>query len=235
MELYQRHGWRVGPAQARELQLRLAGLVDRGGQVAVRGLVAGVDVSVAQARLATAAVVVMESASLAPVETSVARGEVEFPYVPGLLSFREAPLVLEACRRLMVVPELFLVDGQGIAHPRRLGLASHLGLFLEVPTVGCAKSRLVGSHGEVGAAAGSWVELVDGDEVVGAVVRTRTGVRPVYVSIGHRVDLPSAVKWVLACCRGYRLPEPLRLAHLLAGGHLTTVWKKHEGRKSWKT
>ena len=113
-----------------------------------------------------------------------------------------------------------MVDGQGIAHPRRMGLASHLGLFLDTPTIGCAKSRLYGRHDVPGAEPGSYAELVDGGEVIGAALRTKAGVKPIYVSIGHRIDLPAAINWVLACCRGYRLPEPTRLAHLAAGGNL---------------
>ena len=120
----------------------------------------------------------------------------------------------------MVRPDLFIVDGQGIAHPRRIGLASHLGLYLDTPTIGCAKSRLYGIHEQPGDKAGSHTELLDGGEVIGAVLRTRTGVKPVYVSIGHRISLQSAIYWVLACCRGYRLPEPTRLAHQAAGGNL---------------
>ena len=168
----------------------------------------------------TAAVVVLGYPGLELVEVSVIRGEVDFPYVPGLLSFREAPLILRACQGLSATPDLVLVDGQGIAHPRRIGLASHLGLFLNTPTVGCAKSRLCGSHDVPGDERGDSADLVDGEETIGAVVRTKSGTKPVYVSVGHRIDLPGAVHWVLECCRGYRLPEPVRLAHQAAGGNL---------------
>jgi deoxyribonuclease V len=140
--------------------------------------------------------------------------------VPGLLSFREAPLILAAFEKLTATPDLVFVDGQGIAHPRRIGLASHLGLCLGLPTIGCAKSRLCGEHETPGFAAGSYAELRDNGEVIGAAVRTRAGVKPVYVSIGHMIDLPSAIRRVLDCCRGYRLPEPTRLAHMAAGGNL---------------
>ena len=149
-----------------------------------------------------------------------AQGTVEFPYVPGLLSFRELPLVLRAFEEMASAPDLVFVDGQGIAHPRRFGIAAHLGLLLDVPTIGCAKSWLIGDHEEPGMEAGSYTPLVDGGETIGAVVRTRSGVKPVYVSIGHKVSLEQAVQWVLACCRGYRLPEPTRMAHQAAGGHL---------------
>jgi deoxyribonuclease V len=140
--------------------------------------------------------------------------------VPGLLTFREAPLILAAFEKLKVAPDLVIVDGQGIAHPRRIGLASHLGLCLGLPTIGCAKSRLCGEHEMPGFEAGSYAELRDNGEVIGVVLRTRAGVKPVYVSIGHLIDLPSAVRTVLDCCRGYRLPEPTRLAHQAAGGNL---------------
>jgi deoxyribonuclease V len=151
------------------------------------------------------------------VEKSLVRQAVDFPYIPGLLSFREAPLILAAWERLDCTPDLVLVDGQGIAHPRRLGLASHLGLLLDLPAIGCAKSLLCGSHGPVREEAGSYAEITDGDEVIGAALRTKPGVRPLYVSVGHKVSLPSALSWVLRCCRGYRLPEPTRQAHLTAG------------------
>ncbi|HUT68422.1 MAG TPA: deoxyribonuclease V, partial [Dehalococcoidales bacterium] len=167
-------------------------------------------------------VVVLSYPEFELVETRIVTDRIEFPYVPGLLSFREAPLILAACEELTVTPDLLMVDGQGIAHPRRMGLASHLGLFLDIPTIGCAKSRLCGSHEEPGNEAGSYAELLDNGEVIGAAVRTRTGVKPVYVSIGHKVDLSTAIRRVLECCRGYRLPEPTRLAHQAAGGNLKT-------------
>jgi deoxyribonuclease V len=138
-----------------------------------------------------------------------------FPYVPGLLSFREAPAVIEAVTALTERPDLLMCDGQGIAHPRGLGLASHVGLWLDLPTIGVAKSRLCGAHRPVGLRRGCRVRLVHDGRVVGSVVRTRTSVKPLYVSIGHRITLPEAVGWVLRAARGYRLPEPNRRAHLL--------------------
>jgi len=170
--------------------------------------------------MATGAVVILNYPELRLVETKIVNGRLDFPYVPGLLSFRESPLVLAACEKLMVIPDLILVDGQGVAHPRRMGLASHLGLFLNTPTIGCAKSRLCGEDKVPGAEPGSHAELVDRGEIIGAALRTKLGVKPVYVSIGHKVDLPTAIHWVLECCRGYRLPEPARLAHLAAVGNL---------------
>jgi len=150
----------------------------------------------------------------------VAEDKIAFPYIPGLLSFRESPLILAACEKLCNVPDLVLIDGHGIAHPRRFGLASHLGLSLNLPTIGCAKSILCGRHQPVAEEAGSHTELLDNEELIGAALRTKSGVRPVYVSVGHRIDLASALQWVIKCCRGYRLPEPARLAHLAAAGRL---------------
>jgi deoxyribonuclease V len=166
--------------------------------------------------------VVIEFPSLRLVEIRTVEGPLTWPYVPGFLSFREAPLVLDALSMLRTEPDMVMVDGQGIAHPRRLGLASHVGLFIDVPTIGCAKSLLCGEYGELGQEKGQSAELVHRDEVIGAVVRTRSGVKPVFVSVGHKFNLAGAVEWVLHCCFGYRLPEPTRLAHLAAGGRIPT-------------
>jgi deoxyribonuclease V len=215
------HDWQLGVAQARDVQRRLSLKVSRAGEVAAPRLIAGVDVAAGRARgMARAAVVVLSFPELRLVEMEVAQGELNFPYIPGLLSFRELPLILAACQRLSLPPDLMMVDGQGIAHPRRMGLASHLGLLLDIPTIGCAKSRLCGSHKLLAEGSGSYTELVDRDETIGVALRTRAGVRPLYVSIGHSISLESAVHWVLECCRRYRLPEPTRLAHLAAGGNL---------------
>jgi deoxyribonuclease V len=159
-------------------------------------------------------------------EVKVIKQQVTFPYVPGLLSFREAPLILAACEELDSEPDLILVDGQGIAHPRRFGLASHLGLLWDKPTIGCAKSRLCGKHDLVPAEAGSHAEIFDNGEVIGAALRTKQGVNPIYISIGHKVDLQAAIGWVLQCCCGLRIPEPTRLAHLAAGKQPKAVLTK---------
>ena len=210
------HRWPRHARAAMALQSRLAGHVAiRGGPRRAR-LVAGADVAFAGDVLA-AAVVVLRYPDLEVVETSAVCRPVTFPYVPGLLSFREAPAILAAWRRLRQRPDLLLCDGQGIAHPRGLGLASHLGLVLGVPAIGCAKSRLCGTHGEPGPRRGDRAALVLDGRVVGAVVRTRDGVRPLYVSPGHRVGVAAAVRWVLACGGGYRLPEPTRQADRLVG------------------
>ena len=215
------HSWQVSPTQALDIQRRLAAQVSRSSQVTTPHFIAGVDISAANAQgMATGAVVVLEYPELRLVETKVAQGRPNFPYVPGLLSFREAPLILAACEKLKVTPDLILVDGQGIAHPRRFGLASHLGLFLDRPTIGCAKSLLCGSYEAPGLEPGSYTEVIDRGETIGAALRTKLGVKPVYVSIGHKVDLQTAIHWVMEFCRGYRLPEPARFAHLAAGGKL---------------
>ncbi len=168
-------------------------------------------------------------------ETRAARAPLTFPYVPGLLSFREVPVMLTVLRRLVTPIQGILCDGQGIAHPRRFGLASHLGLIVGLPTVGCAKSRLCGTHREPGKSRGSVAALVDGGERIGSVLRTRHGVKPVYVSPGHLIDHDSSIAWVLACAAGYRLPEPTRLADRLVArykktGHFRGGVLRHEKR-----
>ena len=220
------HSWQVTVAEAYEIQRRLASQVSRRSEVDAPRLVAGVDISAPdRAGMAKGAVVVLSLPDLALVESSVVEQGLSLPYIPGLLSFREMPLLLAACERLTLTPDLFIADAQGIAHPRRLGLASHLGLLLDVPAIGCAKSILCGSHGSLGEEPGSYASLLDNGEVIGAALRTKRGVKPVYVSIGHKVDLEAAIHWVLACCRGYRLPEPTRLAHLAAAGQLPVLEK----------
>lgn len=215
--LHHEHPWQVTPAEAMAIQERLRGLVVREGIVADVRRVAGLDVGF-RGGVARAAAVVVSYPELEVLAQAVAERPVEFPYVPGLLTFREGPAALEALSRLEREWDVLLCDGQGIAHPRRLGLASHLGVLLDRRSIGCAKSRLVGSYGGLGEAAGSWAELVDKGEVVGAAVRTRRGAGPVFVSVGHRVGLAEAIELVLGCTRGRRLPEPARLAHHLASG-----------------
>jgi len=221
MKAVRLHDWQVGVAEARELQRDLAAVVVSRGAVGEPALIAGADISGEDAEgNVRAAVVVLRQPDMAVVDSSVIVMKPAFPYVPGLLSFREVPLLLKAFEGITVVPDVIIADGQGIAHPRRIGLASHLGLLLDAPVIGCAKSILCGRHGELGDEPGSSAPLVDRGDVVGAALRTRRGVKPVYVSIGHMVDLDAAVRRVLACCRGYRLPEPTRLAHLAAAGKL---------------
>lgn len=213
------HPWRVTPAQAQRIQIELAGRVSTRNELGDLRRLAGVDIAIDRGRnRARAAVVVLSYPEMALLERRVVEQEVTFPYIPGLLSFREAPAILAALERVREAPDLLLADGQGLAHPRRFGLACHLGLLLDLPAVGCAKSRLVGQHGPVPEAAGSYAELEDKGQVVGAALRTRAGSQPIYVSVGHRLDLATALRLVLECTRGYRVPEPTRLAHLAAAG-----------------
>ena len=224
MSLTPLHDWYLAPREAIALQRRLAGRVEREGRLGPVRHIAGVDIGFEQrGEITRAAVVVLawpaqESGEFEVVERMVHREPTRMPYIPGLLSFREVPAALAAFDRLSVTPDLVMVDGQGIAHPRRLGVASHLGLWLDLPTIGVAKSRLCGRHGEPGPARGDWTPLVDGpdDEVIGAVLRSRVGVKPLFVSPGHRVTLPTALAWVVACLGRTKLPEPTRLADRLA-------------------
>jgi len=215
------HEWDLSYAEARQLQTELAGRVQVVPLPKEPRLIVGLDCAFSRdGRRTFAAAVSLEvvgvrgaSYDLKLVETVSAVQETRFPYIPGLLSFREAPVCLEAARRLRREPDLYVIDGQGVAHPRRLGLASHLGLFVNRPTIGCAKSRLIGAFDEPGVEKGAWSPLRDGDEVIGAVVRTRRRVRPVFVSVGHRCTLEDAIRVTLACTTRYRIPEPTRLAH----------------------
>jgi deoxyribonuclease V len=213
------HPWHISPAGARQIQAELRQRVRSAPLARAPIIVAGVDVCV-QRDHARAAVVLHEYPELRLLQTSTAEMAVSFPYVPGLLAFREGPVILAALEQLAQSPghpDVLIFDAHGLAHPRRLGLASHLGVLLDAPTVGCAKSRLCGDYVEPGPRKGSQSPLVDGDEVIGAVVRTRDNVRPVFVSVGHRIDLETAVSLVLNCTTRYRLPEPTRWAHRIAG------------------
>jgi deoxyribonuclease V len=211
------HPFDLTPAAARELQAQLAPGVERDDRFGAIRLVAGVDIGFEEGgRITRAAVAVLALPELAVVETTVAQRATAFPYVPGLLSFREIPAALDALAALATTPDLLLCDGQGLAHPRRFGLASHLGWLLDVPCIGVAKSRLIGTHDEPGPTRGETAPLWDRDEVIGTVLRTRTHARPVFVSTGHRIGLASAVTLTLACTSRYRLPETTRAAHRLA-------------------
>jgi deoxyribonuclease V len=220
MRVRRLHDWDLTPRDAMALQRELAArVVARGDppEAAVR-FIAGCDVAFEKARdRAVGAVVVLRYPELDVVERVVAQSPIAFPYVPGLLSFRETPLLAQAFEQLEHAPDLVMVDGHGYAHPRRFGIACHIGLLLDVPAIGVAKSRLVGEEGAVAATRGSRADLIDGGDVIGSLLRTRDGVRPIYVSVGHQIALDAAERWVLRCGRAHRLPEPTRLADQLAG------------------
>jgi len=209
------HPWDLTTREARDLQAELAGRVDAASSLPPWRTLAAADVSFnRKGDTLYAAVVVVAAETFEVIERVGLASPAKFPYVPGLLSFREAPPLLEAFGRLKSRPDVVLCDGQGVAHPRRFGIASHLGLRLGLPTVGCAKSRLFGEHDEPGPSRGDRAPLVDKNgEVIGAVLRSRDRVKPLYVSVGHRCDLESAVSLVLATTRKYRVPVPTRLAH----------------------
>jgi deoxyribonuclease V len=221
----QLHEWALAPREAVELQKRLRELVrvePLGGRKVET--VAGADISFNKfSPIVYAGIVVLRLPSLEVVEEVGVVSETRFPYVPGLLSFRESPSVLEAWAKLKTEPDAVMFDGQGLAHPRRVGIASHVGLLIERPTLGCAKSVLVGKYEEPEEERGSWSPMIDKGETVGAALRTKTRVQPVYVSPGHLIDLAGAIDLTLACDGGYRQPEPTRLAH-----HLVNALRRGE-------
>lgn len=224
------HLWDVSPVEAERIQTELAARLNLtwDGRAVTR--IGGVDVSVREP-LARCAIVVLCYPELIPLTSAIAEVPIVFPYVPGLLSFREGPAVLAAWEKLSIRPDVLMFDGQGIAHPRRMGIAAQMGLWLDCPTIGVAKSRLYGFYEPPGPHRGDRTPLWDertASEVIGAVVRTRPGTKPVYISPGHRMDLEHAVELVLTCCIGYRLPEPTRWAHRVAGGGiLPHEWQPH--------
>jgi deoxyribonuclease V len=219
VKIHNLHGWQISVAEAKQVQLELASQISRQSEAIKPRFVAGVDISAPDSTgIARAAVVILSYPELEVAEVKTAEGKLNFPYIPGLLSFREAPLILAACQKLSINPDLIMVDGQGIAHPRRFGIASHLGLLLDMPSIGCAKSRLCGTHSPVTAEVGDYTELMDNGEIIGVALCSKVDANPIYISIGHRIDLSTAIHWVTRCCRRYRLPEPSRLAHLAASG-----------------
>jgi deoxyribonuclease V len=212
------HRWAVTPAQASAIQGRLAPLVRQVPLAGVPRFVAGVDAAFSgDERRCLAAVVLWDLHAGAVIEQHVVARPLTFPYVPGLLSFREGPAILAALRQLRTPPDVLLCDGHGLAHPRRVGIACHLGIILNRPTIGCAKSRLIGTHREPGTRRGAVAPLRDDGQRIGSVLRTQDGIKPVFVSVGHRIDLRSAQRIVLPCAIRYRLPEPTRLADQLVG------------------
>lgn len=222
------HRWDVTPKEAARLQLELRGRLRKHKDVREIGTVAGADIALGPTSgeasgpmkkdaIAYGGVVVYSFPDLRELERQSAQRRVSFPYVPGLLAFREGPVLLDAFARLRTEPDLLLFDAHGYSHPRRFGLACHLSVVLDTPGIGVAKSLLVGHYEEPPHRVGAWTSLVDAEETVGAVVRTRAGVQPIFVSIGHRVDLATAIELVLACTDGYRIPKPTREAdHFVA-------------------
>lgn len=211
------HKWNLSYAGARQLQVELAGRVEFTPLAGRPQVVAGLDCAFSKdGERIIAAVVVLQLPGFEVLETAEVSRKVTFPYIPGLLSFREAPACIAAVEKLRTQPDLFMIDGQGVAHPRRLGLAAHLGLFFDRPTIGCAKSRLIGTYEEPPPEKGSYTSLTDESrpsEIIGAVVRTRTNVKPLFISVGNKCTLDDAIEITLACATRYRLPEPTRLAH----------------------
>jgi deoxyribonuclease V len=213
--------WPTTTSGALSIQKQLSSSVSRNNCIINPKYIAGVDMSAPDSSgYARAAVVLLNYPQLDLIECQTFREKPALPYIPGLLSFRECPIVIKACEKLSISPQLIIVDGQGIAHPRRFGIASHLGVLLDIPTIGCAKSRLCGTYQPPQEPSGCYSSLIDHDEKVGVALRTRKGTKPLFISIGHKVDLQSAVRWILNTCKGYRLPEPSRLAHLAASGKL---------------
>jgi len=216
MNIHDLHSWKVTPSEARGLQTHLAGCVRLAPLAHMPQTIAALDCAFRSDQTQIAAVAVfMKVPKMEIIETTEAILDVTFPYVTGLLSFREAPACLEAMRKLHDIPDVVLVDGQGIAHPRRLGLASHLGLWLDCPTIGCAKSRLIGRYESIPVKKGEYRSLKDKGVTIGSVLCTRDRVKPLFISPGHKITLAQSVKVVLSCCIRYRLPEPARLAHQL--------------------
>jgi len=211
------HPWVKNVAEAKAIQEQLRHQVITTDALKEVKHVAGVDIGFEDNyAISKAAVAVLSYPELELIETAIATIPTVFPYVPGYLSFREIPVILEAFPKLTTIPDLILCDGQGLAHPRRLGLACHLGILLDIPTIGVAKSLYIGKHEEVPVTKGSYQPLIDKDETIGVVLRSRTGVKPIYVSIGHKISLPTAINYVMGCLTKYRLPETTRWADKLA-------------------
>ncbi len=217
MEIKRNHHWPLTAEEAIAIQKQLQPEVITEDELGEVQYVAGVDMGFEEeGTVSRAAVVVLSFPDLQLVEQAIARRPTTFPYIPGFLSFREVPAVLDALEKVGTTPNLILCDGQGIAHPRRFGIACHLGVLIDIPTIGVAKSLLVGKHDELPVEKGRWQPLRYKGETVGVVLRSRTGVRPLYVSPGHRISLPTAIDYVLRCTTKYRLPETTRLADKLA-------------------
>jgi deoxyribonuclease V len=218
MNIHQLHSWSLTTQEAKEVQQNLRNQIISQDQFTEPiQHVAGVDMGFAEdGKISRAAVAVLSFPALEVVETSIAYRPTEFPYIPGFLSFREIPALLDALQKIKTIPDMILCDGQGMAHPRRFGIACHLGLIVDIPTIGVAKSWFIGQYKALADSKGSWQPLIDQGETIGAVLRTRSGVKPVYVSAGHRVSLATAIEYTLRCTTKYRLPETTRIADKLA-------------------
>lgn len=219
MQIPSLQDWPTTAAEAIALQQQLRSQVVTTDDFGSVQTVAGVDVGFeAGGTVTRAAIAILTYPELELQESAVARCPTVFPYIPGLLSFREIPAVLQAFAQLRTSPDLLLCDGQGLAHPRRFGIACHLGLLVNLPSIGVAKSRLVGHYTEPATTKGAQQPLEDRGETIGVVLRTRTGTKPLYISVGHRISLESAIAYVSNCTTRYRLPETTRWAHRLASG-----------------
>ena len=221
MKIHQLHNWDLSPKAAIALQKELAPQLISDTPLDIAGItsVAGIDVSIKN-NVSRAAVVVMRYPDLNIIETACAQEDTRYPYIPGLLAFREGPVVLAALAKLQSEPDVFIFDGMGQIHPRKLGIAAHLGLWLRRPTIGCGKTHYVGEYQAPGLDKGCRTILTYRDEQLGIVLRTRTNIKPVYVSVGHLAEINSAAELLLSCTPRYRLPEPIRAAHKLAAGLL---------------
>jgi deoxyribonuclease V len=227
------HSWSLSPDEAVKVQAELRARLILSWDDRQVETIGGVDVDLEE-DVARAAIVVLRLSDLKPLEGVTADAPLVFPYIPGLLAFREGPAVLAAWEKVQHKPDVVMFDGQGIAHPRGIGIASQMGLWLERPTIGVAKSRLYGWHAAPGPNRGEWAELHDEHDrrrIIGAVLRTRDAERanPLYISPGHLIDLPTSIEFVLRCCTRYRLPEPTRWAHRVAGGEKLVVESAQPG------
>lgn len=217
MQIRQRHDWQLTTVDAIAIQQQLKDEVVTEDKLGAVNYVAGVDMGFeAAGTISRAAVAVLSFPDLQLIESAIAFRPTTFPYIPGFLSFREIPAIIDALETISTIPDLIICDGQGIAHPRRFGIACHLGVLIDIPTIGAAKSLLIGKHKELDAARGSWQPLKHRSQTIGAVLRSRTATKPLYISIGHRVSLATAIDYVLRCTPKYRLPETTRLADKLA-------------------
>ena len=217
MKITLNHLWPATVEEAETIQEKLRSTVIREDRIGTVKYVAGVDVGFRENyTISLAAVAILDFSTLKVVEKAISSRATTFPYIPGFLSFREVPVILDALEKLTITPDLILCDGQGIAHPKRFGLASHLGVLIDRPTIGVAKSLFIGKHQELAQKKGSWQPLVDREEIVGAVLRSRSNVKPIYISIGHRISLASAIEYTMACTTKYRLPETTRVSDRLS-------------------